>query len=66
MNKKISILTAAVAALCMGLHSASASLIGMPLNLKAAVESRDVDGQACHFYTDDVFAGPVLIKGCGA
>lgn len=62
--KKISILTLAVAALCMGLHSASASLIGMPLNLKAAIESRDADGQACQFYTDDVFAGPLLIKGC--
>jgi hypothetical protein len=62
--KKISILTVAVVALCMGLHSASASLIGMPLNLKAAIEPRDADGQACQFYTDDVFAGPLLIKGC--
>jgi hypothetical protein len=64
MKRKISILTVAVVALCVGLHSASASLIGMPLNLKAAIESRDVDGQTCQFYTDDVFAGPVLIKGC--
>ena len=64
MNKKISILTAAVAALCMGLHSASASLIGMPLNLKAAIEPHDADGRGCQFYTDDVFAGPLLIKSC--
>jgi hypothetical protein len=64
MKRKISILTVAVVALSAGLHSASASLIGMPLNLKAAIESRDVDGQTCQFYTDDVFAGPVLIKGC--
>jgi hypothetical protein len=64
MKKKISIPTAAVVALCMGLHSASASLIGMPLNLKAAIDSRDVDGRDCQFYTDDVFAGPLLIKGC--
>ena len=63
VKKKISILTVAVAALGVGLHSASANLIGMPLNLKAAIESRDVDGQTCQFYTDDVFAGPLLIKG---
>ena len=64
MKKKISIPTAAAVALCMGLHSASASLIGMPLNLKAAIDSRDFDGQGCQFYTDDVFAGPLPIKGC--
>ena len=64
MKKKISILTAALVALGTGLHSASAGLIGMPLNLKVAIESHDVDGQACQFYTDDVFTGPVLIMGC--
>jgi len=64
VKKKTSILTVAVAALGVGLHSADASLIGMPLNLKAAIESRDVDGQTCQFYTDDVFAGPLLIKRC--
>jgi len=43
-----------------------ASLLGMPLNLKVAIEFRDVDAlaPACPFYTDDVFAGPVLIKNC--
>ena len=64
MKNQISIPTAAVVALCMGLHSASASLIGMPLNLKAAIDSREIGGQGCQFYTDDVFAGPLLIKGC--
>jgi hypothetical protein len=64
MKNKIFIPAVTVVALCVGLHSASASLIGMPLNLKAAIEPRDVDGQGCHFYTDDVFAGPLLIKAC--
>jgi hypothetical protein len=65
MKKNISIVTAAIAALSFGLHPASASLLGMPLNLKVAVEFRDVDAPApaCQFYTDDVFAGPILV-GC--
>ena len=64
MKKKIFVVAAAIAALGMGLHSASASLLGMPLNLKAAIAFQDVDVPACQFYTDDVFAGPVLVKGC--
>jgi hypothetical protein len=48
----------------MGLHSASASLLGMPLNLKGAIELHRVDAPACQFYTDDVFAGPQLVKDC--
>ncbi len=64
MKNNISIVTAAIAALCMGLLPASASLLGMPLNLKVAIELRDLDAPACQFYTDDVFAGPLLIKGC--
>jgi hypothetical protein len=64
MKKKISVPAATVVALCAGLHSASASLIGMPLNLKAAIEPHDADGRGCQFYTDDVFAGPLLIKSC--
>ena len=64
MKKNISIVTAAIAALCMGLHPASASLLGMPLNLKVAIEFRDVEAPACRFYTDDVFTGPLLVKGC--
>jgi hypothetical protein len=66
MKKNISIVTAAIAALCMGLHPASAGLLGMPLNLKVAIELRDVGAQvpACQFYTDDVFTGPLLVKSC--
>ena len=64
MKNNISIVTAAIAALCMGLHPASGNLLGMPLNLKAAIALRDVNASACRFYTDDVFAGPLLVKGC--
>jgi len=64
MKKKISIVVAAIGALGVGLHSASASLLGMPLNLKVAIELRDVEAPACQFYTDDVFTGPLLIKSC--
>ena len=64
MKKNISIVTATIAALCMGLHTASASLLGMPLNLKIAIEFRDVEALSCQFYTDDVFTGPLLVKGC--
>lgn len=66
MKKRISIVAAAVAALCMGLHPASASLVGMPLNLKVAIELRDVvaPAAACQLYTDDVFTGPLLVGGC--
>ncbi len=66
MKKNFSIATAAIAGLCMGLHPASASLLGMPLNLKFAIELRDVEAPApaCWFYTDDVFTGPLLVKGC--
>jgi hypothetical protein len=66
MKKHISIVTAAIGALCMGLHPAGASLLGMPLNLKVAIEFHNVGtpAPACQFYTDDVFAGPVLVKGC--
>ena len=64
MKSKISIVTAAVAALCTGLHPVSANLLGMPLNLKIAIELRDAEAPVCQFFTDDVFAGPVLVKGC--
>lgn len=46
MKMKISIVTAAIAALSIGLHPASASLLGMPLNLKAAIELHGVDAPA--------------------
>ena len=62
--KKISILIAAVAVLSLSEFPAYASLLGTPLNLKAALEARAAQVPICQFYTDDVFAGPVLIKGC--
>jgi hypothetical protein len=63
--KKILILAAAIA-VSVSQYEAKASLLGMPLNLKSALEARDAraPAQACEFYTDDVFAGPVLIRGC--
>ena len=64
MKNNISMVTAAIAALCIGLHPASANLLGMPLNLKVAIALRDVDAPACQFYTDDVFTGPLLVRGC--
>ena len=66
MKKNISILMAAIAALCLGLHPAGAGLLGMPLNLKVAVDlhAAATPIPACEFYTDDVLAGPVLIRGC--
>ena len=64
MKKKISILTSTIAVLGMSLYPANASLLGMPLHLNAALELRDVQTPSCQFYTDDVFAGPVLIRGC--
>jgi hypothetical protein len=63
MKKKISTLAVVAMALCIGFNSASASLLGMPLNLKVAIELREVDAPACQFYTD-VLTGPLLIKGC--
>jgi hypothetical protein len=64
MKSKISILMAATAVLGMSLYPANASLLGMPLNLKAALELRDAQTPVCQFYTDDVFAGPVMLGGC--
>ncbi|MEA2830917.1 MAG: hypothetical protein QOF22_1665 [Bradyrhizobium sp.] len=67
MKNKISVLVAASVTLGIWLSSASAGLIGMPLNLRiAAVQLADVDAQtpACQFYTDDVLTGPLLVKGC--
>jgi hypothetical protein len=51
MKKHISIVTAAIGALCMGLHPAGASLLGMPLNLKVAIELHNVGAPApaCQF-----------------
>jgi hypothetical protein len=64
VKKKIAIVSAAIAVLSLGQHPAQASLIGMPLNLKVVLEARDAQVPVCQTYTDDVFAGPVLIRGC--
>ena len=55
MKKNISIFIAVVAALSIHVNSASASLLGMPINLKIAIELRNVDAPApaCQFYTDE-------------
>jgi len=66
MKKYTSTLTAAFAALSMSFYSANAGLLGMPLNLRVAIELIEVDALAppCQFYTDDVLTGPLLVKGC--
>jgi hypothetical protein len=66
MKKKIFSFMTAVAALCIGVHSASAGFVGMPLNLKAAIELTGVNVPrlSCQFYTVDVLTGPLLVKDC--
>jgi hypothetical protein len=66
MKKNISTLMTAVAALSMSFHSANASLLGMPLHLRAAIEFSAGDAQLaiCRFYTDDVLTVPVFVRGC--
>ena len=55
---------------CLGFQTASAGLLGMPLNLRVAIEVINPDAvsagpsPSCLRYTDDVFAGPVLLTGC--
>jgi hypothetical protein len=62
VKKNISIVATAIAALCIGQHPASASLLGMPMNLKAAVELRQASAAVpvCQFYTGDVLSGSRL------
>jgi hypothetical protein len=72
--KKISIIGAALVLLGTGFQSANAGLLGMPLNLRAAIAQVDLDGsastaifrqQSCGlFYTDDVLTGPLLVSSC--
>ena len=66
MKKYISIILTTVAAISMGLDPASAGLLGMPINLKVAIELHvaDAPAPACQFYTDDVLIGLVLVRGC--
>ena len=66
MKKNISTMMAAIAALCIGLQPAGAGLLGMPLNLKVAIELREIvaPAPACQFYTDDVLTGPLIVREC--
>jgi hypothetical protein len=64
MKKYVSTLLTVTVALCIGIHSASASLLGMPLNLRVGIELTHVDAPACEFYTDSVFTGPWPINDC--
>jgi hypothetical protein len=62
--------TLSMLALCIGLQSADAGLLGMPLNLKAAVGQIDLDtptalgNQSREFLTDEVLIGPALVISC--
>jgi hypothetical protein len=66
MKNNISTMLLASAALYIGLHPASANLLGMPLNLKVAIEHSNVRVliPACQLYTDDVLSGPLPINEC--
>jgi hypothetical protein len=72
MNKTFTI-GAALVLLCIGFQSANASLLGMPLNLKATIAQANPDrsaspaifgGQFFLFYAGDVQAGPLLVSSC--
>jgi hypothetical protein len=67
--KKTSTIAAALVLLCAGLQSANAGLLGMPLNLKAAIEQADLDRspaifQQQFFYTGDVITDALLVSSC--
>ena len=72
--KKISTIGAGLVLLATGLQSANAGLLGMPLNLRAAIVQADLDGsastaifrrQSCpFFYADEVLIGPLLVSNC--
>jgi hypothetical protein len=72
--KKISTIGAALVLLCTGFQSANAGLLGLPLNLRAAITQADLDGPAStaivqqpsyrFFYTDDLLTEPLLVIGC--
>ena len=61
VKKNISIVATAIAALCIG-QPASASLLGMPMNLKAAVELRQASAAVpvCQLDTGDVLSSSLL------
>jgi hypothetical protein len=72
MNKTFTI-GAALVWLCIGFQSADASLLGMPLNLKATLAQAEPDrsaspavlrGQFFLFYAGDVLTGPLPVSSC--
>jgi hypothetical protein len=71
--KKISTIAAALVLLGAGFQPTNAGLLGMPLNLKAAIVQVDLDESAStaifrqqfpFFYTDDVLTGLLLVSSC--
>jgi hypothetical protein len=62
VKKNISIFMTAIEALCIGQNPASASLLGMPMNLKAAVELRQASAAVpvCQLDTGDVLSSALL------
>jgi hypothetical protein len=63
--KKTLAIAAALVLLCAGFQTATAGLLGMPLNLKAAIEQADPERstspviyQQQFLYAGDVLAGP--------
>jgi hypothetical protein len=59
--------------LCIGFQSANASLLGMPLNLKATLAQADPDrsnspaifrGRFFLFYAGDVLTAPLSVSSC--
>ena len=71
-NRSIAFVVAV--ALFASASQARAGLLGMPLNLKFALESSKAvikshaqeRADACVLQTDDVFAGPVTVWTCGS
>jgi hypothetical protein len=71
--KKTSTIGIVLVLLCGGFQSATAGLLGMPLNLRAAIEQVDFDGSASpaifrsrsgEFCTDENLTGPILVDNC--
>jgi hypothetical protein len=66
MRKISTLALIAAIATCIG-QSATAGLLGMPLNLRATIEQINlgtVSTNSCRGFTDDVFIGPLPINLC--
>jgi hypothetical protein len=66
--RRISILAVITAmATCIGFETATAGLVGMPLNLRTTIDRINLEAasvDSCLGYTDDVFIGRVPIRVC--